>query len=186
MPLSVATPQGGCWDDVLGPAFGLGPGAQAPNPVTFVGVTRLLTFNPATPDNVDCSLQIPHDVYIPPSGNVVISPHVHWTFVAEPADGSTVTWVFDYVYGKIGGTFAASTTASNGVTYTEPVSTTSVRIHQLQELDDILIPIADFSVSTVIVGRLKLTGTVAADRVGLLSFDMHYQKGPFGTVSEFA
>jgi hypothetical protein len=55
-------------------------------------------------------------------------------------------------------------------------------------LGDITVAAADMSPSMIFICNLGLkdTSTVDAGRVGLLSFDFHYQTGPRGTDSEFS
>jgi hypothetical protein len=55
-------------------------------------------------------------------------------------------------------------------------------------LGDVTVAAADMSPSMIIICNigLKDTSTVDANRVGLLSFDFHYQIGPRGTNSEFS
>jgi hypothetical protein len=179
------------WDDALAPSFALGAGAAAPSITAFVGVTRLLTFGPG--DSVDVEIQVPHDMLIPSSGNLPFKPHVHWTFVSEPVTGQTVIWEFEYVYAAGGGsletagTFGATTeTPLTAATYTT-TGDAEIRKHLITGLGDISIAVANVAPSMIFVGRLilKATSTIAAGVVGLLSFDIHYQKGPVGTVTEF-
>ena len=178
-------------DDALGPAFALGQGVAAPAIKAFVGVTRLLTFTAG--DSMDFAVQFPHDFHFPSSGNVTLRPHVHWTFVNEPADAKAVIWEIEYVYAKGGttlgtaGTFGASTTPLTATAYTTGGGA-EVRKHLITSLGDITIAASDLSPSWILVGRLilKATSTIGAGAVGLLSFDIHYQKGPVGTVAEFA
>jgi hypothetical protein len=181
------------WTDALCPAHAAGAGSTAPSyTVDFIAETstddnelRIPTFSPG--DRVYTSLQFPHDLYIPASGNVILRPHVHWTFVAEPTTSRTVIWEMRYVYAKINGTFASSVTPLAATTYTTTGSA-EIRIHNVTSLGDITVAAADMSPSMIFICNLGLkdTSTVNANVVGLLSFDFHYQTGPRGTDSEFS
>lgn len=181
------------WTDALCPAHAAGSGAAAPSYTTnFIAETgsddnelRIPVFGPG--DRVYTSLQLPHDLYIPSSGNVILRPHVHWTFIAEPTDSRTVIWEVRYVYAKINGTFASSETTLTATTYTT-TGDAEIRIHNVTSLGDITVATADMSPSMIFICNLGLkdTSTVDAGRVGFLSFDFHYQTGPRGTDSEFS
>jgi hypothetical protein len=181
------------WTDALCPAHAAGQGAAAPSyTVDFIAETgsddnelRIPTFNPG--DRVYTSLQLPHDVYIPASGNIVFRPHVHWTFVAEPTTSRTVIWELHYVVAKINATFASSVTPLTATTYTT-TGDAEVRQHFVTSLGDITVAAADMGPSMIFICNLVLknTSTVDSARVGLLSFDFHYQTGPRGTDSEFS
>jgi hypothetical protein len=199
LELLVAYVHGGVpltWDDCAAPAFSAGTGSAAPTIGDFVGsgngVVRLLAFTENTEDRVHVSSQVQHDLYIPSSGNVVFSPHVHFTFLAEPTTGETVIFEYTYVYAKPGitataaGAFASSVGTCTG-TYTA-TGDTEIRKHLLLELTDITVAAADCAPSMIFVGTLRLTtdSTVAAGNTMLLSFDIHYQKGPVGTNGEYS
>jgi hypothetical protein len=181
------------WNDALCPAHAAGQGSAAPSyTADFIAETgsndnelRLPTFSAG--DRVYCSLQIPHDIYIPSSGNVIFRPHVHWTFIAEPTTGRTVIWELRYVVAKPTATYASSVTPLTATAYTTTGSA-EVRIHQITSLGDITMAAADLGPSMIFICNLGLkdTSTVDASVVGLLSFDFHYQLLPAGTVSEFS
>ncbi len=181
------------WTDALCPAHAAGQGSTAPSyTVDFIAETgtddnelRIPVFNPG--DRVYTSLQLPHDVYRPVSGNVILRPHVHWTFVAEPTTSRTVIWELHYVVAKIGATFASSVTPLTATAYTT-TGDAEVRQHFVTSLGDLTVAAADMGPSMIFIGNLvlKATSTVDNARVGLLSFDYHYQIGPRGTDSEFS
>lgn len=186
------------WDDIAAPAHAAGAGSASPNyAADFIAATggggsdknelRIPVFTASTDDRVYTSTQLLHDLYIPSSGNVTFRPHVHWTFVSEPTDGRTVIWEFNYVVAKIGGTFASSVTPLTATAYTT-TSSAEIRTHLVTSLGNIVVAAADCGPSMIVIGALKLksTSTVDASVVGLLSFDIHYQKGPVGTDSEFS
>jgi hypothetical protein len=183
------------WDDALAPAFGQGLGAAAPadeilstvSPADTTLDVHVLKFTASTNDRIYCSVQIPHDLWIPSSGTVTLSPHVHWTFVSEPTNGQTVIWKMGYVLAKIDGVFAAAPTVSTADTYTTTAAA-EVRKHIVTEFPDITVAAADLGPSLMILYTLKLddTSTIAANKVALLAADWHYRKGPVGTNTEYA
>ncbi len=87
---------------------------------------------------------------------------------------------------KPGATYASSVTPLTATAYTTTGSA-EVRIYQITSLGDITMATADLGPSIIFICNLGLkdTSTVDASRVGLLSFDFHYQILPAGTVSEF-
>jgi len=180
------------WTDALCPAHAAGSGVAAPSYTTdLIAETatndnelRIPVFAPG--DRIYTSLQFPHDIYIPGSGNIVLRPHVHWTFVAEPTTDRTVIWELRYVVAKINATFASSVSTLPAPTYTTTADA-EIRKHFVTSLGDITVAAADMSVSMIVIANLGLkdTSTVDTGRVGLLSFDFHYQIGPFGTNTEF-
>lgn len=181
------------WTDALCPAHAAGQGAAAPSYTTdFIAETGSLDNELRIPvfgagDRVYTSLQFPHDIYIPSSGNVILRPHVHWTFVAEPTTGRTVIWELRYAIAKINAQFASQVATLTGPTYTT-VSDPEIRKHMVLSLGDLVVAADDMSPSMIVIANLGLkdTSTVDAGRVGLLSFDFHYQVGPLGTDTEFA
>ena len=180
------------WTDALCPAHAAGQGAAAPSYTTdFLAETgsednelRIPVFGAG--DRVYTSLQFPHDIYIPGSGNIILRPHVHWTFIAEPTTGRTVIWELRYVIAKIDGAFGSSETTLTADTYTT-TGDAEIRIHKVTTLGNVTVAASDMSPSMIVIANLGLkdTSTVDAGRVGLLSFDFHYQIGPFGTNTEF-
>lgn len=181
------------YGDALCPAHAAGSGAAAPSYTTdFIAEVgsednelRIPVFGAG--DRVYTSLQMQHDVYRPSSGNVILRPHVHWCFIAEPTTDRTVIWELRYVYAKVDATFASSETTLTAPTYTT-TGDAEIRIHKVTSLGDITVAAADMGPSMIFICNLGLkdTSTVDANRVGLLSFDFHYQMGPRGTDSEFA
>jgi hypothetical protein len=181
------------WTDALCPAHAAGQGAAAPSYTTdFIAETgtddnelRIPVFNPG--DRVYTSLQLPHDLYIPASGNIILRPHVHYTFVAEPTTDRTVIWELRYIYAKINATFPDAETTLTADTYTT-TGDAEVRQHKVVSLGDLTVAAADMSPSMIFICNLGLKNTSTIDNsvTGLLSFDFHYQTGPRGTDAEFS
>jgi hypothetical protein len=181
------------WTDALCPAHAAGSGAAAPSYTTdFIAETGTDDNELRIPvlgagDRIYTSLQFPHDIYIPHSGNVILRPHVHWIFIAEPTTDRTVIWELRYVIAKMDGTFAAAVSTLPADAYTT-IGDAEIRKHFITSLGDLTVAAADMSPSMIVIANLGLknTSTVDAGRVGLLSFDFHYQTGPLGTDTEFA
>ena len=186
------------WDDAAAPAFAAGLGQASPSYTTdFIAATggggadanelRLPTFTASTNDRVYTTTQVLHDLHIPSSGNVTFKPHVHFTFLSEPTDSRTVIWELNYVYAKKDAVFASSVTPVTSTEYTT-TGDAEVRKHLVVALGDITIAAANCGPSMIFVCSLKLksTSTIDAGIVGLLSFDIHYQKGPIGTDGEYS
>ena len=185
------------WTDALGPAYAGGQGAAAPSYTTdFIAATgggggdanelRLPTYTASQSDRVYFTTQIPHNLYVPASGNVLIAPHVHWTFNAEPTTGRTVIWELNYVLAKYLAQFPEAVTALDAETYTTTAAA-EIRTHLISPFPMISIPGADCGPSMILVAALKLksTSTVDAGVVGLLSFDWHYRTNSVGTLFEY-
>jgi hypothetical protein len=185
------------WDDSTSSAYGSGPGSAAPSYTTdFIAATgaggsdanelRIPVFTASTNDRVYTATQIFHDLQLPVSGNVTFKPHVHFTFISEPTTGRTVVWEIHYVYAKVGGQFAATVGTITGTAYTTTGSA-EIRYHLVQSVGDIVVPVADCGPSMMFVTSVKLksTSTIDSGIVGFLATDIHYQKGPAGTDTEF-
>jgi len=182
------------WNDSASPAFANAAGAAAPTIGDFIAQTgsdanelRLWRFTASQNDRVYGVIQIMHDLDIPPSGNVIFRPHVHWTFWEEPTTGRTVIWHLNYVVAKVNGTFPNTVSFLPGATYTT-TDDAEVRKHLVSNFGDLVVPAADCGPSMIFLCNLKLASasTVDAGAVALLSFDIHYRTGPLGTDTEFS
>jgi len=195
--------QGGnpvAWTDGLGSTFAAQPGASAPSlqilsvasPADVTMDVKVLGFNENTDDRQHAAIQIPHNLYLPASGNVVFKPHMHWTFISEPADGETVIWKLSYIYAKgattlaNAGTFASAPSILTAATYTT-VAAAEVRKHLITAFGDVTIAVGDCGPSMLFIYTVKLDGTstIAASKVAGLYVDFHYQVGPLGTITEY-
>jgi hypothetical protein len=95
--------------------------------------------------------QIPHNLYVPASGNVLIAPHVHWTFNAEPTTGRTVIWELNYVLAKYLARFSEAVTALDAETYTTTAAA-EIRTHLISPFPMISIPAADLAKRSIMAG----------------------------------
>lgn len=189
------------WLDALGPVFGQAAGAASPSDAVLATASptdttmdvHALNFNAATNDRQYCSVQVQHDLLLPPTGDVIFKPHVHFTFLSAPTVGETVRWKIAYVYAKPGistgsaGRFAAAPTILSANTYTV-AGADEARYHLIAPAGDVVIPVADCGPSMVFMYTLKLdsASTIASGKVAGLYVDWHYQAGPVGTDGEFS
>jgi hypothetical protein len=186
--------EAGVWDDAMMPTFGAGQGAAAPSDGTLATASpsdstmdiHCLTFAANTDDRVYGSVQIPHDLLVRASGNLQLRPHVHWTFISEPSNAQTVIWKLSYVYASYLDSFAAAPTILTSGTYTTSAST-EIRKHLISTFSPIVIPVASAGPSMLVMFTLKLdsSSTISANVAAVLSTDLHYEKGPLGTNTEY-
>jgi len=173
-----ASIQGGAWDDALGPAFALGAGGASPALVAFPSGTIGRLYRVDASDLIYFAIQFPHDML---PGAVTLRPHVHWTMVANPTASQNLIWQIDYNYAVPGGSFGAALTPLTAATYVTVGN--EANKHLITSLGDINIT-AGFS--AILMGVLSAPTVPASQNPVLLSFDVHYQKGPFGTFNELS
>lgn len=156
----------------------------------------LWMFDKDTEQELYFTIQIPHSYKLGTS----IYPHVHWTTITGTPSGTptgttpTVTnviWGFEYTMIKIGGTFG-STTLITSNTIIPPISTlTGAKQHLITAFGAISGGTApnDIDVSTVLVCRLYRkaadSNDTFANSVGLLGFDIHYEKDTEGSRTQY-
>lgn len=189
------------WNDIPMGGWASGQGSAAPSRADLSGsgatAVRCEVYTPGTEDRKYLDTQILHGLYIPASGNCSFHPHVHCTFVSEPAADATVIWELSYVYAKgstvlaNAGVFAASPAIITG-TYTVPSAPvpTHTRAHLIIPINSaaVDIPVAECGPSMLFEStvRLKSTSTIGNGIVALLSIDWHYRLGPLGTDGEYS
>lgn len=186
---------GSRWVDAQGPSFGAALGAAPPSEAVLSpgagGDTTMdvfaLVYNENTQDREYFSSQINHDIYVPNSGTISFYPHVHFTFVSEPADGQTVIWKISYVYAKEGSQFQDAAAILTCGTYTT-TGAAEVRKHLIAyPAAPVTIAAADAAPSMIIQYSVKLdtASTISNGTVALLFCDWHYQAGPVGTIDQY-
>ena len=165
------------WDDLRFPSQGINPAGPA---------------NPATPDNADGTLvfagnadnviagiaQMPHRW----QDGTEIRPHIHLQFKTA-ASGVNTRWKFDYDIANVNGNFGV-TVGSNTITVANPNNNVKHVIASWAT-----IPMTGFKDSCIIKWKItRLAQSDAADNdtnaCNLLEFDIHYQAGSHGSVSE--
>ena len=166
----------GTWDDSQSPAFAFGVGGSNPNLIAFPTSSDLRLYQCDASDIFYWSLQFPHTI-LPKS--IVLRPHVHWTMAANPTAGQNLIWQIDYVMSAIGGTFESTQVSLIAPTYV--TLGTELRVHKVTALGDINII---GTPSLLILGRLTCTPSASRNPL-VLGFDIHFQRGPLGTDSEF-
>jgi hypothetical protein len=177
-----ATSRGGSkapvWGGVTGTAFKKNGTSQG---------VFLWMFSSTTEQEVYFTIQLPHSYKV----GSAIKPHVHWTTTTGTLNhtGSNpyyvnVVWGLEYTVIAIGGTFPNTTLINSN----KVISTTAVTGQHL------ITPIGDiagtnFGISTVLVCRLYRevgnTSDTFVEEVGLLGFDIHYEKDTQGSRVEF-
>lgn len=167
------TPQDARWDDSQFPAIELRVGGTAPTFAAFRDGIYALFF--ATGEEAHGSLQLTHQ-YITGS---TLRPHIHFSFVTSPTAADTVIWGLEYSICSVNGVFGASTT----VTTTYTAAGSEAFKHCVASFGDLAG--TNLRESAIMVFRVFRSGGTSAQEPALLSFDVHYQKGNFGTVTEF-
>jgi len=127
------------------------------------------------------AIQMPHNMA--PGSDLKL--HAHFTFPSQPTAGRTVRWEVYYSYGAINGAFGAESAAQYGE-YT--IQGADDKVHRVKEICSIA-GSSTVPQSSIIIARIKRvasTGTESDVDPILLSVDAHYQKGAYGTYSEFA
>ena len=143
----------------------------------------LWMFSASTEQEVYFTVQLPHSYKI----GSAIYPHVHWTTATGTPSGTNVMWGFEYTVIAIGGTFpTTSILTSNSVI--PPIGTpTGTGQHLITSFGSI--SGTNLGISTVLVCRLfRETGNASdtfGNEVGLLGFDIHYEKDTQGSREEF-
>jgi hypothetical protein len=182
------------WDDLRVPALSTkSGGSKIPGTSKLVddgsGSQGILTyvFDKATEEELYFAVQMPHAWKF----ETAIHPHVHWTPVADGAEGAKVSWGLEYSVAKIGTTFPDSTIIY-GDTAT-PNEDLIANRHYLTEIGDgsgISMTGVD-SVSPMILCRIFRDATGAGgtddydDDAALLEIDFHYEIDALGSRDEY-
>jgi hypothetical protein len=170
-------PLQGTWDDSQSPAFAFGVGNTVPSLIAFPTGSDLRLYQCDGSDILYWSLQFPHTI-LPKS--ITLKPHVHWTMAANPTAGQNLIWKIDYVSSAINGTFQDPQIPLTAPTYVTLGN--ELRKHKVTAIGNIVIT---GSPSLIVLGRITCTPPASRNPL-LLGFDIHFQRGPLGTDSEFA
>jgi len=142
----------------------------------------LWMFSASTEQEVYFTIQLPHGYKVGSN----IFPHVHWTNTTGTPSGSDVVWSLEYTVTSIGGTFSNTTIidATNIIGAITPSGTGQHVISSFPSISG-----AGLGISTIIVCRLYRNVNNASDTfansVGLLGFDIHYEKDTDGSRTEY-
>ncbi len=171
------------WDDMQ-----VSPGAATknlnpPDWGAFIDGLQLFVFDPVKEEQVYFSVQIPHGYKVGSD----LHPHVHWTTPLGIPSANNVVWGLEYTIVNIGGQFPNSVTLSANNVIPGIGTPTVVRQHLITAFATI--PGAALNISSILVCRLFRNATNVADTfpndVGLLSFDLHYEKDADGSHTDF-
>lgn len=143
----------------------------------------LWSFSSSSEQELYFTAQIPHSYKVGTS----LYPHVHWTTSSETPGRSNVVWGLEYSVIAIGGHFPYTTTIRATSVIAGITNITSSGQHLISAFSSI--PGTDLGISTVITCRLfrevNNSGDTFGNEVGLLGFDIHYEKDTEGSRSEF-
>ncbi len=167
------------WDDLRMPSQGINPsGTASPPTVDQTTVPGSLLFAHNAENIIAGVAQMPHAW----QRATIIKPHVHWAKTTSAAGG--VVWELSYALVNNGGTLGAY---SNWIAATDVISNSDTAgkmvISTFGE-----VAMADMLESCMMVWKIRRNVAAGADDYAadarLFEFDIHYQVGKFGTVSE--
>ena len=169
------------WVDSMVPAMSFRNGASAPTLGNGPDASiQLLLFAKAADNLVHGTLQLNHDY----KEGTDIEPHIHVWFPAYAAStAETNIWSLSYSWGNI---------STNGLPTATTVTVTNTGVVQPNEHRVIAFPTITGSgktISSILALTVQRTGTdghdVYDDNIGLLGFDVHYQKDTEGSASQW-
>jgi hypothetical protein len=167
------------WDDLRFPAQGLNPAGQAAPPTidntTFPGT---LLFSGSIINGQGGVAQMPHAW----EKGTAVRPHLHWSKTTSVSGG--VVWQWRYTKANIGDVFGAYSAWIDAVPAVPHSDTANKQaLDAFPELD-----MTENRESAVICWEFRRNPTVGGDTYGanarLYEFDIHYQVGKLGTVTE--
>lgn len=143
----------------------------------------LWMFSASTEQEMYFTVQLPHSYKV----GSLLYPHVHWTTSTGTPSGTNVVWGLEYTVMAIGESFPnTSTLTSNSIIALigTPSGTGQHIITALGTISG-----TNLGISSVLVCRLyRATGNANdtfGNEVGLLGFDIHYEKDTEGSRQEF-
>jgi hypothetical protein len=143
----------------------------------------LWMFSSSTEQELYFTIQIPHGYKL----GSTLYPHVHWTTATGTPSGTNVVWGLEYAVAPIGGTYPNTTIQTGNSVIPVIGSPTGTGQHIITPLGTI--SGTNLGISTVLVCRLYRSVGDANDtfgyEVGLLGFDIHYEKDTEGSRQEF-
>lgn len=164
------------WDDLLGAAVSLNPGATGPTWTNFLGNTKAWHFANNLNQGMHGSFQFSHSYEV----GTDIEFHIHWA--PTTTNTGSVVWELEYTWQSIDGTFPSTTV----VTVTDPADGTAYK-HQIA--DFATISGSGKGMSSIMMVRVRRVGTDGADTytgdAALLYADIHYRKNSLGSDDEY-
>ena len=167
------------WDDLRFPVQGINPaGTAAPPTVDDTTVPGTLLFSSSAENIIAGVAQMPHAW----ARATAIRPHVHWAKSTSASGG--VVWELAYALVNNGGTLGAYSDWAAATDVISDANTAGkVVIASFAE-----IAMTDLKESCLVLWKLRRNPAATADTYAaaarLFEFDIHYQVGKFGTVSE--
>ncbi|MCB8998993.1 MAG: hypothetical protein H6540_02845 [Bacteroidales bacterium] len=167
------------WDDLVVSPSAAGKNTSPPTWAKFQDNIQLLYF--AKGDQIYFTAQLPHSYKV----GSPLYPHLHWTTNTGIPSGNDVKWGLEYTVIAIGGVYpVTSTIYVNSIiaSITAPYGPKKHLISSFGSISGV-----NLSISAILVCRLfrDPTDTYSGSDVGLLSFDIHYEKDTEGSRVEF-
>lgn len=143
----------------------------------------LWMFSSSTEQEVYFTIQIPHGYKV----GSTLYPHVHWTTASGTPSGTNVVWGLEYTAIAIAGSFPNTTSIVSNSIIGLIGTPTGTGQHIITPLPTI--PGTNLGISSIIICRLyrevSNPNDTFANEVGLLGFDVHYEKDTQGSRTEF-
>lgn len=180
------------WDDLMVYPDAAGKVAGTKSPVWTLFKNNgsgsqgafLWMFDKDQEQEVYFTIQMPHSYKV--SSNIY--PHVHWTTISGTPTATNVVWGLEYTVVAIGGTYTNTTIINTTSVISEIGTPSGTSQHLISSFPSISGSGLDFS--TVLVCRLFRntghTNDTFGNSVGLLGFDIHYEKDTDGSRTEYA
>lgn len=176
--LATAKPMGFTWNDSQSPALSDRVGGTAPNFTAMNGTVYGIQFGAG--EEVHGSIQLPHSY----AGETDLQPHFHFVFGAAPTAGETVIWAIDYAIAPVNGVFTGAVTLASS-TYTITANDAANPLtHRVIGTPTAISGVGQRE-SSILMFRAYRSGGDSSVEPFLLSIDLHFQQGNFGTAEEY-
>ena len=170
------------WDDLRFPASSTKPGSTSPTWVDigapYAGLYVLEFSHSPANQYVFVDAQMPHDWL---EGSA-LHAHVHWLNHEPTGAGGDIVWTMDCAIAGIGDVL--NEFVSTSVAMTVPATQFTHNLVEIGEID-----MTGETLSSMIVIRLTRTADAAGDTygdgIGLLEFDLHYERDGLGSREEY-
>jgi hypothetical protein len=143
----------------------------------------LWMFSASTEQELYFIVQIPHSY----KAGSDLHPHVHWTTTTGTPSGTNVVWGLEYNIVALGGTFSNTTILTSNTIISAIGTPTGTGQHLKTAFGSV--SGTNIGISSVMICRLFRAvsdpSDTFANEVGLLGFDIHYEKDTEGSRTEF-
>jgi hypothetical protein len=143
----------------------------------------LWMFSATSEQELYFTVQLPHGYKL----ESPVYPHVHWTTASGTPSGTNVVWGLEYAAIAIGGNFPTTTTLTSNTVIAAIGTPSGIGQHLVTTLGTI--SGTNLGISSILVCRLFRAAANGNDtfgnEVGLLGFDIHYEKDTQGSREEF-